>query len=537
MPEAEKIYESVRKAILAVYAKPTDRPGLINLARHVQEWDELDFVEKESEGHKIFEELQSLSAFLENKGLSAQSDEVFRLILHTFPEKYFPSLPWLKDSKDVDLSLLDDARFVLESRNYPDYVQESFRLFDEQFRKANRSLPVFVKELELNLFNEKGSGITGELFRRFADVADKLYSSTLKDVPWTLMNQLAMKLNNSMNAFNAAYILLKGLDEVRVARPSPALRDSMRKNEDFFLRNYYWKCIDDATAKEDYSNVVFYIDKFLPMIETGYERSNLLMLRENALKKINEIPKGCITYTILAFTVLIVISILASEPEIKKNLNLDRTREEILTPKKDRDDGIKVESKIDDQQLEEALEVKSRTGLREKKPPVRPHNRKLNLYEIRHVIFQKMRLDYLAGQKLDDDERKQLEILLEDYKSRCEFYQYDNDVREKVHWDAKIHAPRIIQDAQDILNSWKKKHEQPDVQEIVSKQLLNLSNPQHVRLIIQRLKMYGYYKEKDIPKTWTESARRALLDFKVSNLGIVNSEWNMETQNALFGNY
>lgn len=533
MAEKETSFDLLRKSILAMYSAPTERPNLINITRHLTDWDEQEFDGKEFEGQKTFEELQSLSAFLENKGLSAQSDEIFRLILHTFPEKYFPSLPWLKDSKDIDLQVMDDAKFVLESRNYPDYVQESFRLFDEHFRKVNRTLPSFVQEVEMNMFKERGSGDAGELFRRFADVADKLHSTSLKDISWTLMNQLAMKLNNKMNAFNAAYMFLKGLDEVKIARPSQGLRDDMRRNESFFLRNFYWKNIDEATAKNDFANLVFYIDKFLPMVETGYERSNLLMLRDNALRQINEIPKGCVTFIMAAFVLLIVVSIILSEPDKGKRRNLDKSRKQILVPKKENDTNI--ESTYGTRELSEALEVKSRTGLRERKPPVRPHYRKLNLFEIRHVIFQKMRLDYLSEQKLNDEEQHQLDLLLKDYADRCEFYKYDSGDREKVHWDAKIYSPRIIQDAQDHLAGWRLKKYPADFVDAQDNQLLSTNNPVHVKIILERLQIYGYYKEPTIPSSWDESAKRALLDFKVSNMGVVNSDWDSEAQKYLFG--
>jgi hypothetical protein len=127
-----------------------------------------------------------------------------------------------------------------------------------------------------------------------------------------------------------------------------------------------------------------------------------------------------------------------------------------------------------------------------------------------------------------------LEVLKEDYDSRCKFYKYDNEVREKVHWDASIHAPRIIQDAQDILRKWRNENAKGSISRLVENELLSLTNPRHVEAIVKRLKHYGYFKGENIPENWNNDAKRALLDFKVSNLGIVNNEWDMKTQKALF---
>jgi hypothetical protein len=532
MAENEAPFELVRKSMLAIYAAPSVREHFVDLARHLNTWDELGYEEKESQGIKIFEDLQSLTSFLENKGLSSYADEIFRLILHTFPEKYFPSLPWLKDSQNVDLRLLEDAGFVLQSRNYPDHVQEAFRLFEEQFKQVLNKLPVFSHEVEMNLFKEEGSGMAGEMFRRFAKISEKLHETSLKDIPWTLINQLAMKLNNSLNAFNAAYLLLKGLDEITLARPSRGLRNNMYRNEKFFLRNFYWKNIDQAQANKDYTNLVFFIDKFIPLADTGYERSNLLMIREKALKNINEIPKGLVTKIFIVFGILIVVSILLSEPAPKQRLNLQRSREKILSAKK----GMQSPTEKRDEEKEpKVYYVTSRTGLIEKKPPVRPHNRDLDLYEIRHAVFQKMRLDYLAEQNLSPEEREKYQVLLEDYNSRCEFYKYKSEDREKVHWDGKINAPRIIQDAQDILASWRPENKQEEIARLVENELLSLNNPIHVQHIVGRLQLYGYYHGQVLPESWNDEASRALLDFKVSNLGVVDSKWDRKTQKALFG--
>lgn len=540
MIDSEKQQELIRKSILAIYSTPTDRSTLINLSRQLNDWDDLNFPGKEFQAQKLFEDLQSLSAFLENRGLSAQADEVFRIILYIFPEKYFPSLPWLKESQEVDLRLLEEAQFVVKSKNYPDYTQESLRLFDEQFRKINRKLVAFAKEVEELQFKENGSGEAGEFFRRFADVAEKLHDTVLKDMPWTLINQLAMKMNNGLSCFQAAYLMLRALNTVKTARPSPGLIDLMLRNENFFLRNQCWKCIDDAMAEKDYSKLVESIDRFLPMADSGYERSNLLLMRDRALRNISEVPRNLVTYMLVFIVVVVIFTIIIYEPSPRSSLNLDRSREQLIaTSKKSAATdprNSETSDKVTDEELERALIVKSRTGLREKKPPVRPHNRKLTLPEIRHAVFQKIRLDYLLDQSLDKDEQKLLQSLIEDYNARCEFYEYNNQDREKAHWDEKINRPLIIQDAQDILAKWRSTNAPVDVSALVAKELLNLQNPEHVKILLERLRAFGYFKEKEIPMVWNDQARRALLDFKVSNMAIVDSNWDWQTQKALFGN-
>ncbi|MEW6711323.1 MAG: hypothetical protein AB1403_15955 [Candidatus Riflebacteria bacterium] len=538
MIDSEKQFEQIKKTMLAVYSLPAERSNFIKLSQLLNEWDELIFPAKEFQGQKLFEDLQSLQAFLENRGLAAQGEEILRLILFVFPEKYFPAVPWAKDSQDVDYRLLEEAAAVVKSKNYPDFVQESVRLFNEQFLKIDRKLVAFALEVENFQFKENGAGEAGELFRRFADVADKLNSTVLKDMPWTIMNQLALKTNNSISHFLAAYLIVRGMKTIKNARPSPGLFELMQRNEAFFTRNHYWKSIDDDLARKDFSSLVQNIDKFLPMADSGYERSNLLSLRNRALQNINEIPRNFMAYAIVSLVIAALVAIILYEPVPRTSLNLDRSREELLNSGKKAAEAEKTqESAADNSQetFDRALEVVSRTGLPERKPPLRPHNRKLDIFEIRHVVFQKMRIDYLREQLLSPQEKKLLDEMNKDYLARCEFYEYSSSDREKVHWDAKIHAPRLTQDAQDILARWRRDNAPIDVEKLTASQLLSLNNPDHVKILIDRLKLYGYYREQEIPDTWNESAKRALLDFKVSNLAVVDSIWDMPTQKALFG--
>ncbi len=538
MIDSEKQFEQIKKTILAVYSLPAERSIFIKLSQLLNEWDELNFPAKEFQGQKLFEDLQSLQAFLENRGLTSQAEEILRLILFVFPEKYFPTIPWAKDSQEVDYRLLEEADAVAKSKNYPDFVQESVRLFNEQFLKIDRKLAAFALEVENFQFKENGSGEAGELFRRFADVADRLYSTDLKDMPWTIMNQLALKTNNSISHFFAAYLIIRGMKTIRTARPSSGLYELMQRNEAFFMRNHYWKSIDDDLSRKDFSSLVQNIDKFLPMVDSGYERSNLISLRNHALQNINEIPRNFMAYSIVSLVIAALVAIVLYEPAQRSSLNLDRSREELLNSGKKAAEVEKIPESVADnlqKTFDRALEVSSRTGLPERMPPLRPHNRKLDISEIRHVVFQKMRIDYLREQLLNPQEKDLLDEMNKDYLARCEFYEYNSSDREKVHWDAKIHAPRITQDAQDILARWRRENAPVEVEKLTASQLLSLNNPEHLKILIGRLKLYGYYREKELPDSWNESAKRALLDFKVSNLAVVDSVWDMPTQKVLFG--
>ena len=537
MFDDDKIYEMIRKSIRGIYSSPQDRSSVVILTKLVTDWEDGGSSGNELQSQKIFEELQTLNSYLDNRGHTAQADEIFRLILSVFPEKYFPSLPWLRESQDIDYRLLEDSIFVARSKSYPDFALESLRLFEEQFRMVDQKLMMFALEVENGQYRESGAGAAGELFRRYADLVEKLALTPLRDLPWSMMNQMAMKLNNNLSKFYAAYLVVKANRVIKNSRPSQGLQDLINRNEVFFLRNFYWKCIDDDQANRNYSALVQDIDKLLPLSNYGDERSTLLIMRNQALKKINQIPRNFMTYVFFALITVSIVVVVMHEPPARTSLSLDRSREELIAAARRANEAAREESAVyesskDD--LDRALEVSSNTGLRERKPPLRPHNRKLDLFEIRHAVFQKIRLDYLRDQKLSVDEQIKLEGLTRDYVLRCEFYEYDSSDREKVHWDAKIHMPNLVKDAQEIQEKWRKASAPIDVKKLVSEQLLNLNNPEHLRILLERLKNLDYYREKELSGTWSEPEKRALLDFKVTNMGVVDSNWDMKTQKALF---
>lgn len=533
MSQSESPIELVRLAMQDVYQSPCAPEKYTALSNAIRQWEYGNPPPEPGEDQKIFDGLQSLISFLQKKGFNGEADDIFSLILKFFPENYFPELPRAEVSRDLDLHLFEEAKKFLTSKPHPEKLHKALEDFEEQFRRSNLNLPLLASEVASGSFQGEGEGRAGELFRSFAEAAVMLQDSAIKDIPWALMNQLAMRVNNTISGFNQAYLILKAIEMVKTARPSGWLRDEMARNEAFFLRNYCWKNIDEAVAAKDDAQIIYWIDKFLPFVKMGYERSNLLLLRQSTVKHLRSFPRSVLVAFGVMAIVMIVLSVVWLEPESKRSLNLDNARKELIQAVRT---GIKPEPKpVVPQSFEPVvIEVFSRTGLREVKPPYKPHGRPLNIFEIRHVVFQRQRLNYLAEQKLSEVESARLELLEDDWRMRCNFYDYSHADREKVYWDLKIHAPTLVLDAQDILSSWRNtsfdENSAPTMQE-----LLNLNHPFHLKLIVQRLRKLGCYTASESPKIWDENCNRALIEFKATHLSIVDSVWDRKTQNALFG--
>jgi len=537
MQDHKELQGLITESVMAVYAASTDASVYKRLEKYIQDWDEFEFPDKDAAGVKIVDELQSLINHLEKKGLKTQSDSVFRILLHTFPESHFSPVPVQVEAPRFDFGSLKTADLGFDSDEKVADARKAIAAFEKCYRNAVNNLEKLVREVEMKLFREMGTGDAGDLYRSFIEAVDAVAESSVADSPWELMNQLALKVNNNVSAFHQAYVLLHEIRQYKEAQPSESLLQELIKNEVFFLRNYYWKRIDDAAARNDNSSIVYYVDKIMPMVQSAHEKSNLLLLRNNAIKKNDEPIKGCVTFFAVGIAIMFLINFVFSSPG-GGGKDREPSRWELFwssfAPKKESDYAISFAA------IPADLKISNRAGLEEVKPSEQKNNRKLSLAELRHVVFQRMRLEYLSQQELTEEETALLQKLWEEYRKRCEFYEYEPEDRERAEIEAQRNMKSILEDAEDIRKKNKpaKKDQAPDDDEETMEEhrlLLSLDNPVHARRIIQRLAELGYYKGNVENSTWDRQARKALIEFKVAKMSLLDDSWNLEAQQALLG--
>jgi hypothetical protein len=544
MQDEKQLLERIDESIMAAYAASSDASTVQQLKKYVEAWDDLDYPGKDEAGIRLAKDLQALISHFEKKGLKSQADEVFLVLLQTFPESHFSAAPLQTAaiSTPVDFASLRVMDLGLESDEEIVEIRTAVDCFEHHFTQALSDLPQLAREIEMKLFREMATGDVAELYRQFKAVASAVQNTPLRDAPWAFMNQLALKLNNELKAFNQAYTLLHEILEIKVAEPSEELRSELEKNEIFFLRNYYWKRIDDAVAGKDNSAVVFYVDKLMPMSQGGHERSNLLMLRSNAIKRNDEPIRGCVTFFAVVVVAMLCINILLnifSGNGRGKDGGQVPSRWQAFwsqfAPKSESDLAIDFSA------TQNSLRVLNNAGLDEVKPPDQPVDRKLNILELRHVVFQRIRLEHLSQQELTPEEQEHVNRLWEDWRKRCEFYKYDAEDRERAETEAQRHMKSLVDDAENIKNSIAsvsseeatppEEHEKFEQHKI----LLSLDNPAHVKRIIGRLAQFGYYKGDLNATAWNSQARKALIEFKVARMSVLDDAWDMKTQEALLG--
>lgn len=534
--------EQIDAAIMAAYAASTEPSNFTMLALNLSKWDEETYPEKNADEVKIAEELYTLMTSLEKKGLKHQSDEVFRMMLLTFPERHFAQSPGQTNLEGIDFELFKADK------------SETMTRFEDCFRMAVADSERFIHDIELHMFKEGSVGLAGNLFTAFVATAVRAAGSARHDVPWKLMHQLAWLLNNSYRAYNQAYGIMRCILSVGIAAPTPALAAELEHSMNFFKRNYYWSSIDKATMTGDNTSLVMYIDRLLPMVTAGHEKSNLIMLRAKAVKQGKGLPWGCLLIVPVLITIILAANhfldrYITKFPENSENASSKTTPTRLLEPTDTRQ-PIPAQQPAD-----KSLQVFNRAGLDESKPPPQPLGRKLSLAELRYVIFQKHRLEHLDGIDLSEEEQEALHRLWQEWRSRGENIEIGSEEKKAVETEAEIYSDLLKGDAEDQLqqivkslepDDWTKNKDkdktasETDIQEMnnqrfkQSEGLLNLYDPADIRKVLLQLEKTGYYNGPTDLISWNSVARSALARFKAAKMLRIDDKWDLETQQALF---
>lgn len=540
MQAESKYLEQVESSIMAGYAASTDDRNYVILAESLSKWDEETYPDKLQDEARIAEELYKLMTFLEGKGLKRQSDEVFRAMLLTFPERHFAQSPVQNRAAEIDLSLFKKIN------------SDNMLRFEDRYRMALADTTRLIHDIELRQFREGCTGLAGELFSTFVAAAHDATVREYPDTPWELMHQLSWHLNNSVKAYNQAYGILRSLLSLKDPTPGDRLAEELDNSMMFFKRNHYWSLIDKASMRGDTTTMVMYIDRLMPMVTAGDEKSNLVMLRAKAVKKAKNLPWGCILIALIIGTALFFINYFFEKYQTGQP-DIDSQTPTTL-PTTNRPDPGSNKKNISNIQEPASMSLKvfNRAGLDESKPP-QPLGRKLTLSEIRYVVFQKHRLEHLEGIDLTEKEEEALRQLWHEWRIRGETAEYDNKDRYQAEAEAKIYSQLLKGDAEDQLklaikelqpDDWKteddeeeKVQNKPPAEISDSSQrnpeLLNLHDPADIAKILTMLEKTGFYHGPTDLLKWNSVAGKALARFKAAKMLRTDQIWDIETQQAL----
>lgn len=473
--------------------------------------------------NEVIEALKELEAELRELEYTDDAD-LIRCVIVTDVEVKEPLLeetPVESAKVEIDFSLLEDAETMFESWKFEDEVKATFCEFCQMFRDISSNLPEFRKEVEAGMFNPDGTGNAGKFYEHLSKAVEILNGTVIADVPWVLMNQLASILNYNHKAYYAAFRITQALLLIKIAQPSAEILEEMKVNGKQFQKNHHWQELDEMITNKDYIEASLVIEELMKVEDCPEEHESLLKIKAQVIEKSSKIPWLFISTSVFIASLVVAIAVLKAGPKITGRV---QTFSAVKTANEERIERFYV----------------GQSALKEELPPLQPNECKLNLSQVRFLVFQKRRIEYLEKQSLSQNEQRLLKRLQEEYNKRCKFYKHNTNDKDQILIELKKFDKAICADASYMLKSWEKVYGVVGVDDIAPAKteikLLDIKIADNVEKIQKRLHARGFYKGY-INKKWNKETKDALMSFKVMELKVVNSKWDVKTQNALLGKY
>lgn len=507
-PELARYECEVRLNCEAFLNEPSNSDFIRKISDAVHQWQRIAGPVMELEAHKgrddprasaLFLELRETSLKLANdKGKHDASLAITKLAL-----KEFKNLPRASDQLNDDIATLEE---VIES--------EKLKPLLDEIGAAKADLKEFIKDLELYGFGDRSGKYVRKLYDSFTRAIAATEGTKITDLPWALIRDLSLELNNNHKEPRAALALTDGLlKHSQTSNASAALLDQLREDrravEKIVLQADLLKTLQsgrNAQSAQIVSNLLVDCD-------SEEDRQTLVALQS----KLKREKKA--SYLKWGFWVLVVMTIGMA------NLS-DSTKRPRSSYNNSRDEYVPSNApRIP--HPDERVEIM----------PQSADGSQFTRANIRYCVFQEERLDRLKELLDRQRDTNAFNAMVEDYNQRCSKYSYLQRDMDAVKMQLVENKPTLASDAAGIASKWRSARsafpntdvsstptqdekvqtptssQAPESQIPLSMDLLNLDDAIRVQT---RLNEFGYLKGK-ANGVWGPQSRRALLAFKVAN--------------------
>lgn len=390
-------------------------------------------------------------------------------------------------------------------------------------------------------FGPSAKGLASELWMLFATASRDLQHSTYSDLPWILVRELAIQLNNEEDSPEAAKSILEQLLRVVTStQPSPNIVEQLRTDLRAVSKNGNEKRVLKIVDSGDTSAALSGLDELLNTELPPDERAVYAQLKKRLQGKRNANRTKWAAFALIAAVIIGINVSNNSEPTPRQQTPSTRTTQTIPSPHQTPGPASDVRSAPPPVEQNDTAEVK---------PPIGSGSI-LTRSNIRYCRYQKARLTSIENEPRTSYEGDEFNKLVNDYNPRCaNFRYYENDLRAIDNEVAKRGA-ELIQDGLAIVAAWRRSNSPsasfdargaaPNVTTSRSSTenpvmpsprpersgwddpATNLLNIETANAVQKRLLDLGYFKGP-LNGTWGPQSRTAMRAFKGAN-GLPNDD-------------
>jgi hypothetical protein len=508
---------------------PTDGSALQNLSHSLEKWERLSHPIQAYEKHLDRDDQESRVMYRKTRELAldlANTHERYDASLAIFRlcKRIFVDQPGAVEQVDDDIRELDEILVMSSAKPLMLIVN---RLSDDP--------KGLVRDLRVSKFGSSSKGIAADLYNTFQQTVQKLSDTVHFDLPWMMLRDLSIKLNNDHHDPTSGVTIL----EFVTAHPlfdkvSSDHRSQLKADEKTCRQNAYEQKLAIAFQNKD-TPAVAEAAQQLAFITDDPEKKSQYTKLSGALQK--KVKKSIWPFVVTAiFVLMVAVGVMDKKPNrtysppvptIPKP-STRQTPPPMITP---------------------TPEIHADTGMELR--PTSSVNQEFTIENLRYCMRESKRLEIIKP-LVSFDDNKVIDLFnadINDFNARCANYRYFERDRITINRETNTLEKRIEQEAFERLKRWRSasaavvpsvnappsQDVEPSFQQTHQKTTLDILVLEDAALVQSVLADLGYFAGPN-NGTWGPKSRRALYLFKRAN-GLANDDgFDSVTESKLFGN-
>src|SRR5262249_37778413 len=144
------------------------------------------------------------------------------------------------------------------------------------YEQAQQNHRVLVQEILRNGFGPASKGAAKKLYDAFAEAVRATSTTNIADLPWRLVRNVAISLNNESRAPKAAASLIGGMIQFfTIQQPSTEVRDLLEKDKTACTKNIIQADLEGSLSAGHLSAAAGHVEKLLALEKDSAEQAAL----------------------------------------------------------------------------------------------------------------------------------------------------------------------------------------------------------------------------------------------------------------------
>jgi hypothetical protein len=427
--------EAVITACGAVRRNPRSIQSLERIARELRRWNDIAHPIKLFESHMNRDDTQARDLFMQVRDLciwlanEQQMYEAARSITQCCSD-VFKELPRAIEQMREEIQTLSQLSLQKAANTLLDPLCKVL----EEAQKSHRQLE---KDLLKNGFGSRSSGIVKKLYDEFTKAVSITAGTELADLPWRLVREAAISLNNDSQSPGAAARLVDGLvSYFSLHRPSNDVVTTLKNDQDAARKNILQQDLVENLKHGRLSNARTLAGKLIEIEKGAEELAALKQMRDViAAKQRSNRIRGWGWFA-AAVGLVFFVAIGSQEKGSGSTAPSNRYSPPSYSP---------PPSQRAEAPPQKPNTAPLTTAYMEERPPV---GRGLSLTQanIRYCEFQGVRLESARSFVSAQSDVLWFNSLVDDWNSRCASYRYRPPDKSAV--DAEVSTRRPVLQAE-----------------------------------------------------------------------------------------